>query len=168
MQKSIVIPACISSIRIAVLPLLFYLYDTGNMALFLTVFAAAAFTDLLDGYLARKLQATSRFGAYYDASTDFALVIGIFSFFSLKGFYPFWLLILIAAAFIQFIVSSLYAKKLFDPVGRYTGSALYIGVVLTLVLPSRATFSFVEYAFAGFFVVSLASRIISLHKNTQK
>jgi len=104
---------------------------------------------------------TSRFGAYYDAATDFALVIGIFTFFATKGYYPTWLLLLITASFIQFLASSLYAKKLYDPIGRYIGSALYIGIVLTLIFPTQATFSFVEYAFVGFFLISLASRIAS-------
>ena len=164
MQKLILIPFAISSVRIAVLPLFFYLYSSGNIALCLFLFAACVLSDFFDGYLARKLKVTSRFGAYYDAATDFAFVIAIFSFFSLEGFYPVWLLLLITAAFVIFLVSSLFAKKLYDPVGKYTGSALYIGVVLTLVLPSQATFAFVEYAFLGFFLLSLASRALSLTK----
>lgn len=165
MQKLILVPFAVSSFRIAVLPIFLYLYSMGDVVLCLAVFAACAFTDLFDGYLARKLKVTTRFGAYYDAATDFVLVIGIYSFFYLKGLYPIWLLLLIAASFTQFLASSFFIKRLFDPVGRYTGSALYIGVVLTLVLPSQATFTFVEYAFLGFFVLSLASRALSLKKH---
>ncbi len=106
--------------------------------------------------------ATSRFGAYYDATTDFILVIGIFALFTAYGFYPIWLPLLIAASFVQFMVTSSFAKKIYDPIGKYIGSALYIGIVLTLVFPIQATYSFVQYAFVGFFLVSLGSRIISL------
>jgi phosphatidylglycerophosphate synthase len=162
MQKLSLIPTIISSLRIAVLPLFFYLFNTGNITSCLILFASSVATDLFDGYLARKLNVTSRFGAYYDAATDFALVIGIFTFFATKGYYPTWLLLLITASFIQFLASSLYAKKLYDPIGRYIGSALYIGIVLTLIFPTQATFSFVEFAFVGFFLISLASRIASL------
>jgi phosphatidylglycerophosphate synthase len=162
MQKSILIPAAVSSIRIAVLPLLFYLDNTGKIALCLAVFAAASFTDLADGFLARKLKVTTRFGAYFDSAIDFVFVMSIFAFFTLKDFYSFWLLLLITVAFAQFVGSSLYTKKLHDPIGRYTGSALYIGVVLTLVLPSQATFTFVEYAFLGFFLLSISSRALSI------
>ena len=121
-------------------------------------------TDFFDGYLARKLKATSRFGAYYDATTDFILMIGIFAIFYATGYYPIWLLLLIAASFVQFLATSHYAKKFYDPVGRYLGSALYIGVVLTLLWPTQAIFDFVQYAFVVFFLVSLASRIVSLSK----
>jgi phosphatidylglycerophosphate synthase len=134
----------------------------------LELLAFCAATDYFDGYLARKLDVTSRFGAYYDATTDFILMIGIFTIFYAVGFYPVWLLLLIAAAFAQFVVSSFFAKKLYDPVGRYLGSALYIGVVLTLLWPTDAVFVFVQYAFVVFFLVSLASRIISLTRKPAK
>jgi len=161
LQKLIIIPTIISSLRIVVLPLFFYLYNAGNITLCLILFAFSAATDLFDGYSDRRLKVASRFGAYYDAATDFALVIGIFTFFAAKGYYPTWLLLLITASFIQFLASSLYAKKLYDPIGRYIGSALYIGIVLTLIFPTQAMFSFVEFAFVGFFLISLASRIAS-------
>ena len=162
MKKLTAIPTFISSLRIATLPLFFYLFNIGNITSCLILLAFCATTDFFDGYLARKLKATSRFGAYYDATTDFILVMGIFAIFYAVGYYPIWLLLLIAASFIQFLATSFYAKKLYDPVGRYLGSALYIGIVLTLLWPTQAIFYFVQYAFVGFFVVSLASRIASL------
>ena len=165
MNKLILVPGSISSLRIAVLPLFFYLYDTGNLIACLVLFAFAATTDLFDGYSARKLKVTSKFGSYYDAATDFALIIGIYTFFTTKGFYPIWLVFLIIASFIQFLATSPYAKKIYDPIGRYIGSALYIGIVLTLVLPAQATFTFIQYAFIVFLAISLASRTISLTKN---
>jgi phosphatidylglycerophosphate synthase len=165
MRKTTLIPAAISSWRIAVLPPFFFIYNTGNTFACLVLFVFSAGTDLLDGYSARKLKVTSRFGTYYDAVTDFALIIGIYTFFTAKGFYPIWLVLLIAASFIQFLATSPYAKKIYDPVGRYIGSALYVGIVLTLAFPAQATFSFVQYAFIVFLVISLASRTVSLAKN---
>jgi len=162
MKKLTAIPTFISSLRIAVLPLFIYAFNSANIVPCLILLAFSAATDFFDGYLARKLRATSRFGTYYDATTDFILMFGIFTFFYAFGFYPIWLLLLIAAAFIQFLVTSYYAKKLYDPVGRFLGSALYIGVVLSLLWPTGAIFAFVQYAFVGFFLVSIASRIISL------
>jgi len=162
MKKLIAVPALISSLRVAALPLFIYLFNQDNIVgcLVLLVFCAAM--DYLDGSLARKLKVSSRFGAYYDALTDFVLMMGIFTGFYWVGFYPVWFLLLIAASFIQFVATSRYTKKLYDPVGRYLGSSLYIGVVLTLIFPVQASFSFVQYAYVGFFLVSLASRIFSL------
>ena len=138
-KKLILIPTFISSLRIAALLLFFYLFNTANITTCLILLAFCAASDFFDGYLARKLKATSRFGAYYDATTDFILMIGIFAIFYTSGYYPIWLLLLIAASFVQFLATSLYAKKLYDPVGRYLGSALYIGITLTLIWPLQAT-----------------------------
>ena len=130
----------------------------------LILLAFCAATDIFDGYLARKFKATSKFGAYYDATTDFIFIIGIFVLFYTDGYYPTWLLLLIGIAFTQFLATSIYAKKLYDPVGRYLGSALFIGIVLTLLWSTGVVFAFVQYAFVGFLSVSLASRLVSLTK----
>ena len=161
MRKLAIIPLFVSSLRISVLPLFIFLYAAGNLNLCLVVFVFAATTDLLDGYLARRMNVASKLGAYYDGITDFVLIIGIYAFFTLKSIYPIWLPLLIIASFAQFLATSQYAKKLYDPIGRYTGSALFIGIVLTIAFPTQAIFDFVQYAFIGFFVVSLVSRTLS-------
>jgi len=165
MKNQIAIPTLISSLRLAALPLFFYLYSTENIFACLTLLTFCATSDYLDGYFARRLNVTSKFGAYFDATTDLVLTAGIFVFFTLFGFYPFWLVLLIAISFSQFVITSLFVKKLYDPVGRYLGSALYIGIVLTILFPIQAVFYFVQFAFAGFFLVSLASRVIALRKS---
>lgn len=163
-MNKIIIPFVVSSIRIAALPLFFILYNFGNIVACLGLLTFCAITDFLDGYIARKLQATSRFGAYYDASTDFILMLGAFSIFYANGLYPLWLIISIVVAFLAFILTSHLIKKIYDPVGRYLGSALYIGIALTLLWPSEATFIFVQYAFLVFFLLSLVSRLVSYAK----
>ena len=162
MKKLTAIPTFVSSLRVATLPLFVYLYNQGNVISCLILLSFCAATDFFDGYLARKLKTTSRFGAYYDATTDFILMMGIYVIFYANGDYPIWLLALIAASFIQFLATSSFSKKLYDPVGRYIGSALYIGVVLTLLWPTQEVFNFVQYAFGVFFLFSLASRITNL------
>jgi phosphatidylglycerophosphate synthase len=162
MKELNLVPTFVSSLRIAVLPLFFIYFNQGNVTACLGLLAFCAATDFFDGYIARKFRATSSFGAYYDATTDFILMIGIFALFYAREFYPIWLLLLIAASFGQFLATSRYFKKLYDPVGRYFGSALYIGVVLTLLWPTEAVFAFVQYSFVGFFLVSITSRIIIL------
>jgi CDP-diacylglycerol---glycerol-3-phosphate 3-phosphatidyltransferase len=162
MNKQLAIPAFISSLRIAALPLFIYLFSRTNIVGCLLLLPFCAATDFLDGCIARKLNATSTFGCYYDATTDFCFTSGTFALFTFNGYYPIWLLILISAAFAQFIITSFFSKKIYDPVGKYIGSALYIGIALTLLLPDHITFDFVQYAFVGFFSISLVSRIISL------
>jgi phosphatidylglycerophosphate synthase len=167
MKRLRTIPSFISSLRVAAFPLFFYLNNQGNIAACLILLAFCAGSDFLDGYLARKLNKASRIGAYYDATTDFILTAGIFAIFYTQGYYPLWLPLLIAISFAQFLATGFFTKKTYDVVGRYLGSALYIGITLTLIWPIQAVFAFVQYAFVAFFLVSIVSRIVSLIRKTK-
>ena len=71
------IPNILTLTRIAVIPVfvvVFYLpFAWANVAT-AAIFAFAGFTDWLDGYLARKLDQTSRFGAFLDPVADKLMV----------------------------------------------------------------------------------------------
>lgn len=162
MNKKALIPSGISSLRIAALPLFLYFFGTGALALCSIIITLSVGTDLLDGYVARKLKVASKLGAYYDAGTDFILITGIFTVFTLSNYYSVWMLILIAASFSQFVLSSLYTEKIYDPLGKYFGSALYLGIALTLVFPFQAMFTFVEYSFLVFALTSFITRTVNL------
>jgi CDP-diacylglycerol--glycerol-3-phosphate 3-phosphatidyltransferase len=61
-------------ILIPILVIVFYLPFKSANAIAACIFAAASFTDLLDGYLARKLKLMSPFGAFLDPVADKLLV----------------------------------------------------------------------------------------------
>jgi CDP-diacylglycerol--glycerol-3-phosphate 3-phosphatidyltransferase len=71
------LPTHLTLLRIVLIPVLvalFYLpWDGAHVACAL-VFAVAALTDWLDGYLARRLQLTTRFGAFLDPVADKLMV----------------------------------------------------------------------------------------------
>lgn len=71
------LPNILTLLRIVLIPffVLFFYLDVGEANLIATVvFALAAFTDWLDGYLARRLKVTSRFGAFLDPVADKLMV----------------------------------------------------------------------------------------------
>lgn len=71
------IPNALSLLRIALIPcfmVLFYLPWRWTHLVAAGVFALAAITDWLDGYLARRLAQTSRLGAFLDPVADKLLV----------------------------------------------------------------------------------------------
>ncbi|MFQ5471009.1 MAG: CDP-diacylglycerol--glycerol-3-phosphate 3-phosphatidyltransferase [Gammaproteobacteria bacterium] len=71
------IPTNLTLIRIALIPvfvLCFYLPLTWSHILATVIFSLAAITDWLDGYLARKLNQTSAFGAFLDPVADKLMV----------------------------------------------------------------------------------------------
>lgn len=78
------LPNLITLLRIVLVPLIvgvFYLPDTwlsesGRNLAATAIFVFAAVTDWLDGYLARKLNQMSAFGAFFDPVADKLAVVG--------------------------------------------------------------------------------------------
>jgi CDP-diacylglycerol--glycerol-3-phosphate 3-phosphatidyltransferase/cardiolipin synthase len=71
------LPNTLTLLRIVIIPVfvvVFYLPFAWNNAIACLLFSVAALTDLLDGYLARKLSQTSRLGAFLDPVADKLMV----------------------------------------------------------------------------------------------
>ncbi len=71
------LPNLLTLMRIVLVPIfvtMFYLPFKYSNAIAAGIFAAASFTDWLDGYLARKLKMMSPFGAFLDPVADKLLV----------------------------------------------------------------------------------------------
>ena len=71
------LPNILTLLRIGLIPffVLFFYLDVENANLITAVlFALAGFTDWLDGYLARRLNVTSAFGAFLDPVADKLMV----------------------------------------------------------------------------------------------
>ena len=71
------IPNVLTLIRIILIPVLvivFYMPGQWTYQLSAAIFGIAALTDLLDGYLARRLNQTSPFGAFLDPVADKLMV----------------------------------------------------------------------------------------------
>lgn len=71
------IPNILTLLRVVLIPvfiLVFYIPVTWAKMVCAVIFTVAALTDLLDGYLARRLNQTSAFGAFLDPVADKLMV----------------------------------------------------------------------------------------------
>jgi len=75
------IPNILTLIRILIIPLLVLVYyfpaNRWGMPIAALLFGLAALTDWLDGYLARKLNQTSKLGAFLDPIADKLIVVTV-------------------------------------------------------------------------------------------
>jgi len=77
--------------------ILFNQFDLMSTVLALIVFTAAALTDFLDGYLARKHNLISQFGKIMDPIADKFLILSAFFMFAQLMLIPFWMFLCIFA-----------------------------------------------------------------------
>jgi hypothetical protein len=95
-------------------------------------------------------------------------VSGIFVAFIINSYYPAWMLVLIAVSFAQFLSSSLYINRLYDHLGKYIGSVLYIAISLTFLSPSTLTSNFGQIGFSLYALTSFATRTASFTSTYRK
>lgn len=70
-------PCMVTAVRLALAPIIAYLFAHQLVIPAVALFVLAAWTDWLDGVLARALHAESDFGAFLDATIDKLLILPI-------------------------------------------------------------------------------------------
>lgn len=158
------LPSAITMVRLAAAPLFYYAFLHCSCALAFSIFVLASMTDLLDGFVARKLNAASDIGAFFDAGVDFFLVIIVFIAFSKKSWYCVFIILPILLSFLGFILSSGFKRPVYDPVGKYLGAFLMLMITITLLFPYPFVQKILTYSLAIFCLISLCSRTIFLLK----
>ena len=90
-----IIPNILSAFRICLVPVFIVVYfkeDSGaGIKIYASlIYALASFTDFLDGYLARKYNASSKLGLILDPLGDKLMTISVMVCITIDGIIPFW------------------------------------------------------------------------------
>jgi CDP-diacylglycerol--glycerol-3-phosphate 3-phosphatidyltransferase len=102
------LPNRITIFRVALIPIVLivlYLDIPYNVYIAAVIFAVAALTDLVDGYIARKRNLVTDFGKFADPLADKILVISVLVYLVYHQIIPDWMVIIILAR--EFAVSGL-------------------------------------------------------------
>ncbi len=91
------IPNFFTFLRIALIPFVLIQLSRGNYLAAGWMFGAAAFTDILDGGLARRFGTESKFGQYLDPIADKLLLTTIYIGLARGGAVPVWIVVVILA-----------------------------------------------------------------------
>jgi hypothetical protein len=114
------LPNKLTVLRIIMIPICLGLWALGQPVLSAAVFALAAITDFLDGYIARKQKIVTVFGKFADPVADKVLVLTAMIFLCADGRLPAWAVAIVAALTLFFKVQEI------EVVGnvRYTGEEI--------------------------------------------
>ena len=159
-------PNIITAIRILLTPIVFYFVLYGHYKIGIILFLVTAFTDAMDGSLARTRDQITRFGMMFDPLAD-KLLIGSMILLIVFDNYSFTLAMTVFAIEVVFIIVATIAKVKFKTVkmaniwGKIKMILQVIAVFLTLaglLLNTPQFFTFGAWVFGlaiGFAIVSL-------------
>jgi phosphatidylglycerophosphate synthase len=143
------LPNLITSVRIALtICLNIYIYlNFGEMILPLILTVIIFSSDMLDGWLARKLNAVTKFGVAFDAFADIFYVTLSYLVLCRYGILPVMGIVLILFKFLEFIVTSAILQThrespeilIFDRIGKTVGIIFYMMPMTTYMF--HQTFS---------------------------
>ena len=135
------IPSLVTSLRIAALPVICVLWLHELRTAAIGVYSFLLLSDVFDGWLARRLDAVTRFGGFFDAITDIVVVLSLLTLLYISGVVPIWVPIAPAVLAAVFGATSSRAALRYDPVGKHYGAVLYlvVGVLLWGVGPATRT-----------------------------
>lgn len=89
------LPNLLTAARLLAAPYILYLLWTGGYRMAIVWFAIASATDVLDGFLARRLRVVSKIGALLDPVADKVLLSGSFLTLGLRQVIPVWLMVIV-------------------------------------------------------------------------
>jgi cardiolipin synthase len=101
------LPNLITALRIALTPVIVWQLAAGHFLRGLVLFAVAGFTDVLDGWLARSFQCSSRAGAYLDPIADKLLLGSVYITLGIQLAVPWWLVVIVFARDLAILVGAM-------------------------------------------------------------
>lgn len=133
------IPNVLSMLRLALVPVFLVLVVVGSYVAALVVLVVASLSDLLDGYLARRLGQVTRLGQLLDPAADrlyiFAALVGL----AANGLVPWWIVVVIVARDVMLLVLGVvlanhgYGPLPVHQLGKVATFALFFGVPVIML-----------------------------------
>jgi cardiolipin synthase len=91
------VPNLFTLLRLLLTPFILIELSRGHYMAGGWIFGGAAFTDIIDGWLARRIGTTSKIGQYFDPIADKLLLTSIYIGLAMGGAVPWWVVIVILA-----------------------------------------------------------------------
>ena len=155
----------ITAIRIILAPIFLFTILNNFFMYSIVIFLLAGTSDIIDGFIARRYGLNSSKGAYFDISSDFIFILAGFSGFVINGMYPSWVLIIIVIMFLQFLVTSKSKIPVYDPIGKYYGSFLYLTIFIGLTITNPLFYFLLTILIVIFTLISIMSRLFFMKKH---
>ena len=130
------IPNALTLLRMALVPAFVALFFTGHYIWGLATYIVASVTDVLDGYLARRLNQVTSFGKLMDPLADKLMQLMMLVCLGAGGYAPWWALIVLAGKELLMVLGGAFLLKRKVVVRAFwpgkAATALLVAAVLAL------------------------------------
>ena len=164
------LPNALSIIRFVITFFFIIEVNRGEYRIGLYLFVLQAFTDLLDGFLARTMGSKTRLGAFLDPAADKTMLLAAYIMLYLKNIVPGWLLAVLLARDLILVIGFAFLYRLSvqdkpEPsIWGKTTTALQIFTVVYLLWSGSRDYALYFYAatalFTGISGVHYAARAL--------
>ncbi len=132
------IPNILTILRLLAIPLMAVWMLSGKWLQALILFIAAEFTDILDGYIARRFNFISNFGKLVDPLADKLIQLTAIFLLAYGGKLPYYFFYILIGKELAMIVGALFFLKKdvvvsSNWVGKAAASVLFIGIILAFL-----------------------------------
>lgn len=128
------LPNVICLLRIALVWPVFGAIERGALDLALLLFAVAALSDGLDGYLAKRFHWTSDLGRFLDPLADKLLLVAVFLACVWQGLVPVWLAVAAIARDVMIAGGALVFKVWFGPLHGHPTAVSKVNTALQIAV----------------------------------
>ncbi len=161
------IPNILTVIRFLLIPVIIFYIFTGNYILAFVFFTISGFTDIADGFIARRFNLISNFGKLMDPLADKLTQIATIASLVFTNIIPIWiLLIVLLKEFIMICGASFLYGKDVVVYSRWYGKLatvlFFIAIVVSLLLKQYEITGIWKNLDLGLFTLALVSTIFSL------
>lgn len=118
---------------VTVFVLEFFSQMQNSLIISIIIFLCAGFTDVLDGYIARKHNLVTKWGMVIDPLADKIMLVTVLTCLAIKNYIPSWILIIIAVKELFMVAAGtiLYNRNIVIPsnqFGKITTIMFYISI----------------------------------------
>ncbi|HVN97138.1 MAG TPA: CDP-diacylglycerol--glycerol-3-phosphate 3-phosphatidyltransferase [Syntrophorhabdaceae bacterium] len=125
------LPNRLSIVRILFIPFIIICMEKGFLFLAFLLFIIAGITDGLDGFMARKLSMTTKFGLYLDPIADKLLVSSVLITLTYQHLVPLWVTIVLVCR--EFIINGLRAFYAMEGITIYPSFSGKLKTMLQII-----------------------------------
>lgn len=157
--------------RLILIPVYIFIFfsDITNSFLYsVTIFLLAGFTDILDGYLARKYKLVTKVGIALDPLADKLMLITVLASLVIKFYSPIWILVIVTSKEIFMICCGilLYKSGTVIPSNRFGKVSTILFYISILVLAFNDSIGLLLlYISVGATLIALVNYFIVYTKN---